>query len=123
MKNLGYLFLISFFFVNCNAQQEIKSITTLQLKKLLAKEKIQLLDVRSPEEIKQGFIQTAIFSNYFDNNFTEKAIKKLDASKPVYIYCRSGNRSGRSAVILQKKGFKVYNILGGYSQWKKENKQ
>jgi len=79
------------------------------------------MDVRSPQEIKQGFIKTAVFANYFDTNFPEKASKLLDKSKPVYLYCRSGNRSGKSAIILQAKGFQVYNVLGGYHQWKKEN--
>lgn len=121
MKQLGYIFLVSFFFINCTKQQELKSISTSQLKTLLAKEKIQLLDVRTPEETKQGFIKTAVFANYFDNNFAEKAIKLLDKSKPVYLYCRSGNRSGKSAIILKERGFEVYNVLGGYNQWKKEN--
>jgi rhodanese-related sulfurtransferase len=37
------------------------------------------------------------------------------------LYCRSGNRSGKSAKILKKEGYEVYNILGGYNQWKQEN--
>ncbi|WP_439129378.1 rhodanese-like domain-containing protein [Polaribacter sp.] len=121
MKQLVYILFLSFFFVNCDKDQELKTISTKQLKTLLAKENIQLLDVRSPEEIKQGFIKTAVFANYFDTNFAEKAKKLLDISKPVYLYCRSGNRSGKSAIILKEKGFEVYNVLGGYNQWKKEN--
>jgi rhodanese-related sulfurtransferase len=112
---------MSFFFVSCNSQEEIKSISTAELKELLAKENIQLLDVRSPKEIKQGFIKTAKFANYFDADFYEQASKILDKTKPVYLYCRSGNRSGKSAKILQEKGYEVYNILGGFNQWKKEN--
>lgn len=110
-----------FFFANCNSQEEVKSISTLELKALLTKENIQLLDVRSPKEIKEGFIKTAKFANYFDENFYEKASKQLDKTKTVYLYCRSGNRSGKSAKILEEKGFKVVNVLGGYNQWKNEN--
>ena len=112
---------MSFFFVNCNSQEEIKSISTSELKVLMAKENIQLLDVRSPKEIKEGFIKKAKFANYFDADFYDKASNQLDKNKPVYLYCRSGNRSGKSAKILQEKGFEVYNVLGGYNQWKKEN--
>lgn len=112
---------MSLFFVSCNSQQEINTISTIQLKTLLVKGNIQLLDVRTPKEIKEGFIKTAIFANYYDNDFYDKASKQLDKRKTVYLYCRSGNRSGKSAKILQKKGYKVVNILGGFNQWKIEN--
>jgi rhodanese-related sulfurtransferase len=112
---------MSFFFINCNSQQEIKSMSTSELKVLLEKEDIQLLDVRSQEEIEQGFIKTAKFANFFEDDFYTKATKQLDKSKPVYLYCRSGNRSSKSAKILQEKGYQVYNVLGGYNKWKQEN--
>lgn len=108
-------------FVSCNAQQDYKTITTIELKELLQKEKIQLVDVRTPKEIALGSIESAIFINYFDEDFTEKASKQLDKSKPVYLYCRSGNRSGKASKLLKDKGFDVTNVLGGYKQWKKEN--
>ena len=107
--------------MNCNGQEKIKTISTIELKALLAKESIQLLDVRSPEEIAAGVIKTSIFANYFERDFTEKALKQLDNTKPVYLVCRSGNRSGKSAIILKEKGFDVYNVVGGYLQWVKEN--
>ena len=99
----------------------MKSISTKELKLLLEKEDIQLLDVRTPKEIKQGFIKTAKFANFFDPDFHIKAAKQLQKSESVYLYCRSGNRSGKSAKMLQKEGYQVYNILGGYRQWKLEN--
>jgi rhodanese-related sulfurtransferase len=121
MKNILCLFMMSFFVVNCSSQEEIKAISTKELKVLLAKENVQLLDVRNPKEIAEGAINTAIFANYFDEDFYNMAAKQLDKSKPVYLYCRSGNRSGKSAKILKEKGFDVYNVLGGYNQWEKEN--
>jgi rhodanese-related sulfurtransferase len=112
---------MSFFFINCSSQKEIKSISTRELKVLLAKEKVQLMDVRSPKEIKNGVIKTALFVNYFDAGFYEKAAQQLDKNKPVYLYCRSGNRSRKASKILEAKGFTVVNILGGYMKWKEEN--
>ena len=120
MKRLFLLIFSCFLLMNCNAQENEKAITTKELKTLLSKEKIQLVDVRTPKETKQGAIEKAIFVNYFDDDFTEKIIKKLDKEKPVYLYCRSGNRSGKACKILQEKGFEVYNVLGGFNQWKKE---
>lgn len=121
MKNVLCLLFMSFFFINCNSQEAIKSISTKELKVLLEKEKVQLIDVRSPKEIKEGAIKTALFANYFDADFYKQATEQLDKSKLVYLYCRSGNRSGKASKILQEKGFKVVNVLGGYIQWEKEN--
>lgn len=121
MKNVLCLLLMSFFFINCNSQQEVKTISTTELKVLLKNKKVQLLDVRTPAEISEGVIKTAFFVNYFDPDFYNKAVKKLDKSKPVYLYCRSGNRSGKASRMLKEKGFEVYNVLGGYNKWKKEN--
>ena len=112
---------MSFFFINCNSQNEGISKLPKSLKVLLEKENIQLIDVRTPEEIEQGIIATAKFANFFDADFYTKASKQLDQSKPVYLYCRSGSRSAKSAKKLQKQGYKVYNVLGGYNQWKLEN--
>jgi rhodanese-related sulfurtransferase len=121
MKQIIYLFIASFLFINCGEIQETDSITTIELKELLSTEKIQLIDVRTPREVAQGNINSALFVNFFDADFTEKAINKLDKNKPVYLYCRTGNRSGKAAKLLRKKGHKVYNVLGGFNKWKLEN--
>lgn len=120
--NYRLLILLSLFFISCNNYQEIEGISTVELKSLLDKEKIQLLDVRTKEETKQGYIKTAVFADFFNQNFPVIAEQKLDKTKPVYLYCRSGNRSGKAAIILKEKGFKVYNIVGGFNKWKLENK-
>ena len=123
MKQLIFILFTSFLFINCGEVQEENAITTLELKELLSKEKIQLIDVRTQREVKYGFIETAMFVNFFDTDFTIKAIEKLDKNKPVYLYCRSGNRSGKATKVLKDKGFEVYNVLGGYNKWKQENKK
>ena len=112
---------MSFFFINCNSQEDVKSVSTQELKELLSKEKVQLMDVRTPAEINEGAIETATFANYFDADFKEKAALQLDKSKPVYLYCRSGKRSVKASKILKENGYEVYNVLGGYNKWKQEN--
>jgi rhodanese-related sulfurtransferase len=121
MKSFITIVLISFLCINCSKTQEVKTITTLELKELLDNKNIQLLDVRTPEEVEAGFIKTAIFANYFEDDFVIKSSKILDKKKPVYIYCRSGNRSGKAAELLSVRSFDVINVVGGYNQWKKEN--
>jgi rhodanese-related sulfurtransferase len=38
------------------------------------------------------------------------------------VYCKSGGRSGKAAKQLEKKGFTVYNLIGGISAWKAAGK-
>lgn len=122
MKNIVYIFFLSLVFVHCAKTQDLNSITTQDLKIKLSKgDKIQLLDVRTPEEVAEGSIETAIFINFFDDDFSKKTLKNLSKEKPVYVYCRSGNRSAKAAKILEQQGFKTINVLGGYNQWKLEN--
>ena len=45
---------MSFFFINCTAQEEIKSISTKELEVLLEKGNVQLIDVRTPKEVKKA---------------------------------------------------------------------
>ena len=111
----------SFFFISCSQTQDIQNITTKELKALMNKSVIQLLDVRTHEEVKQGAIETAFFVDFYSDDFSKEASKILDKNKPVYIYCRSGNRSRKAARLLQDKGFRAINVLGGYNQWKQKN--
>lgn len=78
-----------------------------------------LVDVRSPEEYGAGHAAQALNINFFDNDFAAQAAAKLDKNAPVYIYCASGNRSGKAKKLLAEAGFKeVYNLTGaGYQQW------
>lgn len=76
--------------------------------------KAYLVDVRTPDEYNQEHLKYAanININIKSADFADQ-IKKLDKSKPVYLYCHSGNRSGRAADSLQTLGYtKGYNIGG-----------
>lgn len=95
------------------------SVDDLQLV-LKTNENIQLLDVRTPSEWAEGVIKKAIEINVTANNFENIALEKLDKTKPVYIYCRSGGRSKIASELLLKKGFETYNVLGGYNEWKQK---
>lgn len=80
-------------------------------------ENVQLIDVRTMLEIKQGHIPKAKFNNFFSANF-RKNIAKLNRSAPVFVYCRSGSRSGKASRILKKAGFdEVYDLAGGFIRW------
>ena len=79
---------------------------------------IPLIDVRTPQEYAQGAIKGAVNIDYFDQKLFLKKISALEKSKPVYLYCRSGNRSMKAARQLASLGFeKIYDLAGGYLAW------
>jgi len=82
---------------------------------------IQLVDVRTPKEYTEGHIKDAKNINFYDDNFIDQ-ISKLDKDKEIYIYCRSGGRSGKAAKQLEAAGFtKVYDLQGGFKNWSGSN--
>jgi phage shock protein E len=78
-----------------------------------------LIDVRTPDELKEGFIENAQFINYFDKDF-EQQVAALDKTRTYFLYCASGLRSGETMQFMQQKGFPaVYNLEKGFHGWKK----
>ncbi|RNC91582.1 MAG: rhodanese-like domain-containing protein [Allomuricauda sp.] len=77
-----------------------------------------ILDVRTPEEVEEGFIPGATnIDIYMGQGFLDE-IEKLDKSKNYYVYCRSGNRSGQACALMSQTGFgNAYNLLGGFNDW------
>ncbi len=79
-----------------------------------------ILDVRTPEEVSQGYIDGAINIDFYSKTF-RRDLNSLDKDKVYLIYCRSGRRSGRTLKIMEELGFKeVYNMVGGIKAWVKE---
>ena len=77
-----------------------------------------ILDVRTPEEVEEGYIPgSSNIDIYLGQEFLEE-LEKLDKSKNYYVYCRSGNRSGQACAIMNNAGFKnTYNLEGGFMKW------
>jgi rhodanese-related sulfurtransferase len=72
-----------------------------------------ILDVRTPQEWTQRKVVGSLGINYYDADFAEQ-LDQLDKSKTYLVYCRSGNRSGRTLPLMQELGFiRVYDIIGG----------
>ena len=81
-----------------------------------------VFDVRTTEEFNLGHIRGSINIDFYDEKLFVDFFQKINKTKPIYIYCRSGNRSKKSSEILKKIGFvKVYDLLGGYKNWIKNS--
>ncbi|MDR2147899.1 MAG: FAD-dependent oxidoreductase [Tannerella sp.] len=80
----------------------------------LDKEKVTLLDVRTPEEVEIGAMPG--FINIPVDSLRER-MSELDPQKPVYITCAVGLRGYVASRILSQNGFEVSNLSGGYTIW------
>ncbi|MEZ5004717.1 MAG: rhodanese-like domain-containing protein [Chitinophagales bacterium] len=79
-----------------------------------------LIDVRTPEEIREYALEGHLVLNIMDPSFTTK-IDALDREKSYFVYCRSGNRSGQACRYMLSQGFKkLYNLSGGIIAWQEE---
>lgn len=130
-----FLVILGFTFISCaqnTAKKEVKDATIntqvqqvvelINPKDLHAKlGDIQLIDIRTPREFKSGYIKGAVNINFFDSDFTGQMLK-LNKEKEIYIYCRSGNRTGKAANKLKDQGFtKIYDLQGGILNWNRNN--
>jgi len=79
-----------------------------------------IIDVRTLEEFADGHIENAANLDYYSETFQDE-LDKRDKNKTYFIYCRSGNRSGKALKIMEELNFReVYNMSGGIIEWKAE---
>ncbi|MRI00418.1 rhodanese-like domain-containing protein [Kriegella sp. EG-1] len=80
-----------------------------------------ILDVRTQEEVDEGYIPNSIHIDIYKGQGFIDEVEKLDKSKNYYVYCRSGNRSGQACAILGSLGIEnAYNLEGGFMNWEGE---
>src|SRR3989344_1904765 len=94
----------------------VKEITIQELKDLLEKESIQVVDVRSQEKFvlfNLGDQAKHIPLDELTNHF-----KELDKTKPVYLICNRGFSSLEAAKLLEEQGFEAISVKGGMQAWK-----
>lgn len=109
-------------FCACKGQEEIKALTPEEFNNAISNDSLAvILDVRQPSEYYEGHLPNAILLNYLDTESFEEGLNNLDKNKNYYIYCRSGRRSHNAAVMMQKQGFKIYDMKGGILGWNKYN--
>ena len=118
--------------VSCGQNQQEKSTDPNSVAKIslispealdAANKDILLIDVRTPGEYASGHIENSINIDYRSDDFKE-LIAKLDTNQEVYVYCKVGGRSARSAKAMEEMGFKkVYDLKGGIKAWERSGLQ
>ena len=83
---------------------------------LINNKQVVFLDVRTELEYNEGHIDSAIL---IPIQKLESRILELENYKKKIVYCRSGNRSQTSRLILSQNGFDAVNMLGGIKAWNK----
>jgi len=124
MKSKIYLLfsLLSFvLFVQITSAQDTTGLAIQQniFEKIMKKRNAVVVDVRTPEEYKSGYIGNAINYNVLDSITFVNKMSSLNKRKKYLLYCKSGRRSGKALVMMKQMGFtKVWHLSGGITDWK-----
>src|SRR5262247_2245326 len=100
------------------ARSQIKQIDIDEARRLMEKPAAVLIDVREPDEWRQGHISSAIA---ISRGFLELRVEEKvpDHKTPIIVQCASGTRSLLAARTLRELGYEnVYNLTGGFNAWK-----
>src|SRR5438128_9530784 len=86
-------------------------------RRLAAGEKVVVIDVRDPDEFRDGHLEAA---TNISRGFLEFRVGGAvsDPSTPIVLYCQTGLRSVLAAKQLKELGYQnVINLAGGYQKW------
>jgi rhodanese-related sulfurtransferase len=79
----------------------------------------EIIDVRTKSEYESGFIESALNIDFFSDTF-EPDVLSLNKNSKIILYCRTNNRSTKTANLLKKNGFKDISVIeGGITDWVK----
>lgn len=95
---------------------ETEEIISLdEMKELVKRDDVQIVDLRGAAEYKAGHLEGA--DNVFVGTLPEN-LDKISKDKQVVVHCKSGDRAAIGYSILAKNGFKnVKNYLNSYDEW------
>jgi rhodanese-related sulfurtransferase len=73
-----------------------------------------LVDVREVSEFAEGHVPGAV---NIPMGRLPMRTSELSTTGPVYVICRSGNRSSAMVDLLTAQGFEAVNVTGGTQAW------
>tara|TARA_B100001778_G_C18459695_1_gene570569 strand:+ start:327 stop:719 length:393 start_codon:yes stop_codon:yes gene_type:complete len=118
MNRIAILSLIFSFSCELLSSPEINIISESDFIELQDSE-YTLIDVRTQDEFDLGHINSAINLDFYSDKF-KNDILSLPKNETIVLYCRTNNRSGKTATILKENGYRdVLVIKGGITEWVK----
>lgn len=105
MKKIIVFLIFSLVLCGCESTSKESEID-----KIMKENEYTIVDVRTKSEYDEGHLVGAINIPYdeIDRN------TNLDKDNVIFVYCKSGNRSGKAYSTLKSLGYTVYD-LGAYS--------
>jgi rhodanese-related sulfurtransferase len=117
MKKVFALIASALLLAGCSSSSNAIDLSVTEFSAKVAEAGVITLDVRTPSEFAEGFIEGARLIDFQSGNF-ENEIAALDKNATYAVYCRSGNRSGQAVKVMQDAGFiNVFNMNGGVIEW------
>ena len=119
MIRIVFLSLIFVFACEPLNSPEINMITESDFIELHGSDYI-LIDVRTQDEFDLGHIDSAINLDFYSESF-QNDILSLPKNETIVLYCRTNNRSSKTATFLKENGYKeILVIRGGITEWVKK---
>ena len=117
MKKIVALIASALLIAGCSSSSSATDLSVTEFSSKIAESGVVTLDVRTPGEFAEGYIEGARLIDFQSGNF-EKEIATLDKNATYAVYCRSGNRSGQAVKVMKDAGFSnVFNMNGGVIEW------
>jgi phage shock protein E len=117
MKKVIALIAVALLLAGCSTSSSANNLNVTEFSAKVAEPGVVTLDVRTPGEFAEGYIEGARLIDFQSGNF-ENEIATLDKGATYAVYCRSGNRSGQAVKVMQDAGFtNVFNMNGGVIDW------
>jgi rhodanese-related sulfurtransferase len=117
MKKVIALIAVALLLAGCSTSSSANNLNVTEFSAKAAEPGVVTLDVRTPGEFAEGYIEGARLIDFQSGNF-ENEIATLDKGATYAVYCRSGNRSGQAVKVMQAAGFtNVFNMNGGVIDW------
>ena len=99
-------------------QDYITILHVNDFEQVVQKGEMRVIDVRTRSEYAEGHIAGAENVDVNQPDFIERLRLKDD----VAIYCRSGKRSAKAALLIAEQGYNVYELGGGIMAWRQAGK-
>ena len=117
MKKVFALIASALLLAGCSSSSNAIDLSVTEFSAKVAEAGVITLDVRTPSEFAEGFIEGARLIDFQSGNF-ENEIAALNKNATYAVYCRSGNRSGQAVKVMQDAGFtSIFNMNGGVIDW------
>ncbi len=103
------------FFGKPEAPVSASAVDVTEAQRRLASREAVLIDVREPDEWAAGHVAGATHIPLGD---LAARLAEVPRDRPVLLFCRSGNRSGKTTAFLRQQGYgQATNVEGGIVAW------